>query len=67
MKIIMHCEPNEAAELAALIVREIPTFQRSCRGIGWGWHYLVGGRTFFVRQIKNGISASPCRPKEPSQ
>lgn len=64
MKIIMHCEPEEAPALAALIVREIDTFKRSCRGVGWGWHFNLNGRTFFLRQIKDGISASPCSPKE---
>ncbi|WP_303758397.1 hypothetical protein [Sphingobium yanoikuyae] len=62
-KFIMNCAPSEAEELAALMVREIPTFQRSCRGPGWGWSYaLRSGRTFFIRQTKSGLSAVPHDP-----
>lgn len=62
MRIIMTCEPEEAEALAKLIVGEISTFERNGRGLGWGWHYaLPNGRTFFLRQIKNGISATPCK------
>ena len=68
MKIIMRCEPEEAQELAGLIVREIPTFKRSCRGLGWGWHYSISnGRTFFLRQLKDGISATPCSTGDEAQ
>jgi hypothetical protein len=59
MKIIMNCEPEEAEALAALIVREIPTFKHG-RGPGWGWQYTLSkGRCFFLRALKDGISATP--------
>jgi len=61
MKIIMTCEPDEAPDLLALIVRHLPDFETS-RGPGWGWvHNLPSGKAFFLRSLKDGISATPVR------
>lgn len=62
MKIIMHCEPDEAEALAKLIVQTVPMLEQQTKRLGWGWHYcLPNGREFFLRQVKEGISASPTR------
>lgn len=57
MKFIVDAEPADALAVVAKMVEEIPTFAQS-RGVGWGWSYRIGGKDYFIRQTKTGLSAT---------
>ncbi|SCW57231.1 hypothetical protein SAMN02927924_01451 [Sphingobium faniae] len=60
MKIIMHCDLEEAQDLLKVMLDSREQFARHPERIGWGWHFSVPNRrSFFIRQIKGGLSASP--------
>jgi len=62
MRLILTCEPDEAEALLKLVMDIRPTFARHPERIGWGWHFRIpNGRTFFIRAIKGGLSASPTK------
>lgn len=62
MRIIMTCEPEEMEAVLRLIMESMPRFARHPERPGWGWHFCVpNGRTFFIRSIKGGLSASPTK------
>jgi hypothetical protein len=61
MKIIINCEPDEPEEVLRLILSHWSDFEHS-RGPGWGWvHRIPNGREFFLRSLKDGVSATPVR------
>lgn len=60
MKIIINAEPEEMDDVLSLIMSSRDAFARHPERLGWGWNFRVpGGREFFLRHIKGGISASP--------
>jgi hypothetical protein len=64
VKIIINAEPDEMADVLVLVMKSRETFARHPERIGWGWAFSTkGGRSFFVRQIKGGLSASPTKPQ----
>lgn len=58
MKFIVDADPADAPAVLAKMIEAIPTFENG-RGPGWGWTYRIGGKDYFIRQTKTGLSASP--------
>jgi hypothetical protein len=66
VKIIINAEPEEIAEVVALIMDRKVMFDATPERLGWGWAFpIASGRRFFLRQIKGGISASPVKDPAP--
>ena len=66
-KFIIHGPIEELPYVVDLLNEAVPMFQRSSRGIGWGWNLSSHrGPTYFVRQIKGGLSAMRATPPSPS-
>lgn len=62
MKIIINAEPDDMPAVVQLIMDKKPMFDRSDDRLGWGWMFAVpGGKRFFLRRIKGGISANPAK------
>jgi hypothetical protein len=63
MKIIVNAQPDEMEEVVRLIMKNRDSFARQPERLGWGWHFHSNalGRSFFIRQIKGGLSASPSK------
>ncbi len=60
MKIIVNAEPEDMEAVVRMVMKARADFDRHPERIGWGWHFSYpGGATYFVRQIKGGLSASP--------
>lgn len=67
MKIIFNGDPDDAVEVVELVLRERKSFFRDWSKIGWGWCYGIGnGRTYFLRRIKDGVSAALVPQDTPS-
>lgn len=63
MKIIINAEPDEFPYVLELIEEARPRFERQPSRPGWGWVFSKPGkRGFFIREIKDGLSASPAKP-----
>lgn len=63
MRIIINAEPDEMADVMETVLKSRETFARHPERIGWGWAFATkSGRSFFIRQIKGGLSASPSKP-----
>ncbi|MGK2908791.1 MAG: hypothetical protein ACSLE1_03180 [Sphingobium sp.] len=58
MKIIITCDDGQEEYALRLINSNVEMFNRHGNKIGWGWHFHERDKpTFFLRQIKGGISA----------
>lgn len=60
VRLIINAPTEHVADLAALMLRELPTFERHDR-IGCGWMFVIQGSTYFLRRIKGGVSAAPAK------
>ena len=59
MKLIFNGEPDDAAEVVGIMLRERDQFERIARANGWGWNYrIANGRGYFLRRITGGVSAN---------
>lgn len=61
MKIILHCDIEDAAHVAALVQKVTPQFDRHPKRVGWGWVFRCAetDKSYFIRQLKDGFSATP--------
>ena len=57
MKFIVDADAADAPAVLAKMIDEIPMFEHS-RGVGWGWSFRIGGKDYFIRQTKTGLSAT---------
>ncbi len=64
LNVIFRGDPADLEDAIALVRRELPAFDRGPERLGWGWHHRVpSGRTYFLRQIKGGVSATMLEPE----
>jgi hypothetical protein len=61
VKVIINAEPDEIEAVAKLVMESREQFDRHPERIGWGWTFCSAQlrRSFFIRQIKGGLSARP--------
>ena len=63
MKIIITADPEDIPAVAALILEKRHLFERHPSRPGWGWSFNIpNGKSFFLAEIKGGISARPSKP-----
>jgi hypothetical protein len=63
VRVILDCDWNDLRHALDTVIDSKPMFDRSGRGIGWGWSLSKRDKTsLFVRRTKRGFSATAPLP-----
>lgn len=57
MKVIIHADAEDAPAVLNMMLNAREQFDRHPERIGWGWHFPANDKVWFVRRIKDGLSA----------